>query len=59
MRQVGVTIRDVARAANVSVEALIDDRLDLPAKLPARRKSEGVRRAAAPRNNYSTKGKKV
>lgn len=26
-----------ARAANVSVEALIDDELDLPAKLPAKR----------------------
>jgi transcriptional regulator with XRE-family HTH domain len=25
-----------ARAANVSVEALIDDELDLPAKLPAK-----------------------
>ncbi len=27
-----------ARAANVSVEALIDDEMDLPAKLPARAK---------------------
>jgi transcriptional regulator with XRE-family HTH domain len=33
-----------ARAANVSVEALIDDELDLPAKLPSAKKSEGVRR---------------
>jgi len=32
-----------ARAASVSVEALIDDELDLPDKLPSRRKSEGVR----------------
>ncbi|MET0624899.1 MAG: helix-turn-helix transcriptional regulator [Pyrinomonadaceae bacterium] len=33
-----------AKAANVYVEALIDDELDLPERLPAVRKSEGVRR---------------
>jgi transcriptional regulator with XRE-family HTH domain len=33
-----------ARAANVYVEALIDDELDLPDKLPSSTKSEGVRR---------------
>ena len=33
-----------ARAVNVSVEALIDDELDLPARLPSAKKSEGVRR---------------
>jgi transcriptional regulator with XRE-family HTH domain len=33
-----------ARAANVLVEALIDDELDLPDKLPASPKSEGVKR---------------
>ncbi len=33
-----------ARAANVSVEALIDEELDLPKKLPASPKSEGIRR---------------
>jgi transcriptional regulator with XRE-family HTH domain len=32
-----------ARAANVSVEALIDDELDLPDKLPPRRGSEGIK----------------
>ena len=32
-----------ARAANVSVEALIDDGLDLPAKLPSAKKHEGVK----------------
>jgi transcriptional regulator with XRE-family HTH domain len=32
-----------ARAANVSVEALIDDEIDLPQKLPASPKSEGIR----------------
>lgn len=33
-----------ARAANVAVEALIDDDLDLPEKLPSGSKSEGIRR---------------
>jgi transcriptional regulator with XRE-family HTH domain len=32
-----------ARVANVYVEALIDDELDLPAKLPSAKKHEGVR----------------
>jgi transcriptional regulator with XRE-family HTH domain len=31
-----------ARAANVAVEALIDDELSLPDELPCRRKCEGV-----------------
>lgn len=35
-----------ARVANVYVEALIDDELDLPDKLPSAKKSEGVRRRA-------------
>jgi len=35
---------EYARTANVYVEALIDDELDLPAKLPSAKKSEGVRR---------------
>jgi transcriptional regulator with XRE-family HTH domain len=33
-----------ARLANVYVDALIDDDIDLPEKLPPRRKSMGVRR---------------
>lgn len=33
-----------AHAANVTVEALIDDDLDLPEKLPSESKSEGIRR---------------
>jgi len=33
-----------ARAANVFVDVLIDDELDLPEKLPARSKTEGIRR---------------
>jgi transcriptional regulator with XRE-family HTH domain len=35
---------EYARVANVHVEVLIDDALDLPAKLPSAKKSEGVRR---------------
>lgn len=35
-----------ARAANASVEALIDDELDLPDELPTKIKSEGIRRKA-------------
>jgi len=35
-----------ARAANVIVDALIDDELDLPAKLPSAKKHEGMRRRA-------------
>ena len=35
---------EYARAANVWVDVLIDDRLDLPAKLPSAKKHEGVRR---------------
>jgi transcriptional regulator with XRE-family HTH domain len=32
-----------ARAANVFVDALIDDELNLPEKIPARKKSEGIK----------------
>jgi len=35
---------EYARAANVYVDVLIDDALDLPEKLPCRKKSEGMRR---------------
>ena len=35
---------EYARVANIYVEALIDDELDLPDKLPAAKKHEGVRR---------------
>ena len=35
---------EYARLANVYVEVLIDDELDLPDKLPSPAKSEGVRR---------------
>jgi transcriptional regulator with XRE-family HTH domain len=38
-----VVLLNYARAANVSVEALIDDELELPEKLPPRRRSEGIK----------------
>jgi transcriptional regulator with XRE-family HTH domain len=37
-----------AEAANVYLEALVKDELDLPGSLPARIKSEGIRRSGAP-----------
>lgn len=42
-----------ARAANVSVEALIDDELELPGKLPSRAKHEGT-----PKRTGAAKSKK-
>jgi transcriptional regulator with XRE-family HTH domain len=35
-----------ARAANVWMDVLVDDELDLPDKLPSRNKSEGIKRGA-------------
>ncbi len=38
------TLLLLANAVGVYVDVLIDDELDLPEKLPARPKSEGIRR---------------
>ncbi|HVF56310.1 MAG TPA: helix-turn-helix transcriptional regulator [Pyrinomonadaceae bacterium] len=38
-----------ARAANVYLDAIVDDELDVPERLPSRTKSEGIRRKNAPR----------
>jgi transcriptional regulator with XRE-family HTH domain len=38
-----------ARLVGISTDVLIDDELDLPAKLPSRAKSEGINRAALTR----------
>lgn len=46
-----------ARAVNVYVEALIDDELDLPERLPAKPKSEGIRSRAA--GKVASKRKKL
>lgn len=39
-----LTLLRYARAANVSMEAIVDDELDLPEKMPSAKKHEGVRR---------------
>lgn len=52
--ELGVLLR-YARAANIAVEALIDDELDLPQKLPASPKSEGVRRTASKSKSKASK----
>jgi transcriptional regulator with XRE-family HTH domain len=51
-----IVLLHYARAANVSVEALIDDELDLPEKLPASPKSEGVKRKPVSHTKNSTVG---
>lgn len=38
---------DYARMANVWVDVLIDDSIDLPERLPSSKKSEGIRRASS------------
>jgi transcriptional regulator with XRE-family HTH domain len=41
-----LVLLEYARAANLYVEVLIDDSLDLPSRLPSVKKSEGVKRAS-------------
>lgn len=52
-----LTLLRYARAANVTVEALIDDELELPKKLPANPKSEGIRRRRAVKSSSADKRK--
>ncbi len=42
-----------ARAANVWLDVLVDDELDLPERLPSPTKSEGVKRRSAARGRKS------
>lgn len=44
-----------ARAANVAVEALIDDEFDLPERLPAKPKSEGIKIKARTRSGAAAR----
>jgi transcriptional regulator with XRE-family HTH domain len=44
------TLLLLANMAGIFVDVLIDDTLDLPNKLPARPKSEGIRRKRTPRS---------
>jgi len=41
---------EYARVANIYVEVLIDDQLDLPTNLPSSKKSEGIKRAPKSRS---------
>jgi transcriptional regulator with XRE-family HTH domain len=45
-----IILLQYARLANVYMEALVDDELDLPGKLPSPTRSEGIRRKSAPRS---------
>lgn len=45
-----VVLLQYARLANVYMEALVDDELDLPDKLPSPTRSEGIRRKPATRS---------
>ena len=45
----------VARVANLYVEALINDSVDLPSRLPSAKKSEGVARPSSLKSRRSTK----
>lgn len=50
---------EYARAANVYMEALVDDELDLPDVLPVRTKSEGIRRSTIRAGRKSESGRKA
>jgi len=52
-----LTLLRYARAANVPVEALIDDELELPKKLPSGPKSEGIKRRKAFKSHTAGKPK--
>jgi transcriptional regulator with XRE-family HTH domain len=45
-----LTLLEYARAAGVWVDVLIDDKLDLPEKIPTVPKSEGLRRKTSGRS---------
>lgn len=46
---------EYARIANVYLDALADDELNLPERLPARRKSEGLKIKSSPSSDASKK----
>lgn len=50
-----IVLLQYARLANVYMEALVDDSLDLPDKLPSPTKSEGVRRKPAATSTRKSK----
>jgi transcriptional regulator with XRE-family HTH domain len=52
-----IVLLNYARAVNVAVEALIDDEYDLPKKLPASPRSEGIRRKRPSKSAPTRKAK--
>jgi transcriptional regulator with XRE-family HTH domain len=48
-----IILLQYARLANIYMEALVDDELDLPDKLPSPTRSEGIRRTPARRSRKS------
>jgi transcriptional regulator with XRE-family HTH domain len=44
-------VLEYARAAGVHMEDIVDDELDLPAKLPGTVKYQGLKRSSKPRRN--------
>ena len=44
-----IILLQYARLANIHMEALVDDELNLPDKLPSQTKSEGIKHTTAPR----------
>lgn len=53
-----IVLLNYARSANVSVEALIDDELDLPYKLPPRSRSEGIKVSKSAKATQGRKAKR-
>jgi transcriptional regulator with XRE-family HTH domain len=49
------TLLRYARAAGVYVDVLIDDEIDLPARLPSHPKHEGIRRTVSSRKGKNQK----
>lgn len=57
VRQPGLLVLlSYAGVAGVFVDVLIDDELELPSKLPAKPKSEGIRRKSASRSKPKNRG---
>ena len=53
-----MTLLEYSRIAGVHMEALVDDELDLPAKLPGDVSHEDIRRKYAPHNSQKSARKK-
>jgi transcriptional regulator with XRE-family HTH domain len=47
-----LNLLEYARAANIYVDVLLDDELDLPPQIPSSRRHEGVKRARVKRRGH-------